>query len=134
MPSELLRIFDSLITWIVLLTLFIVLIFHIASKIFKEDFDTFDYTVVATLMFILVMFGYIIVATAFQAMLYLNVLSLDNLWLFNTLLFTAYMIVFFVPTIFILHGTFMYLKTRLYVAFSYALSISLILTFLAGVT
>lgn len=133
MINEYLRAPSALFLFIIGLILFIVLLFHIASKIAQEDFDSFDYTVVTILMFITISLSYIIVATAFQAMIYYNIIDVADRLAINIAMAVVYVIILFVPTLLIIHHTFMYFKTRILVVMTFCISIAILLTYFSGV-
>ena len=117
-----------------LLVLVILGVFFLASKLFSEDFDSFDYTVVAILMFITVSIVYIIVTAIFQVLIFkYGILNINDILRVNILMFIAYSVILLGPAMFIIRHTFMYLKTRMIVAVSYSLILSFLLTYFTGV-
>ena len=124
----------SVIGFSIAIVLVILLMFHLASKFVAEDFDSFDYTVVTVLMFITVSISYIAVSSLFHVLIFrYGVLSIDDVLRVNGFMFIAYSLILFVPAVLIVRHTFMYIRTRMIVAFTFSVMLSFLMTYFTGV-
>lgn len=133
-PEQMLLEIDAFLIRMVALIVILVLLFYIASKFAKEMFDWIDYMVVCSMMFVTVFVSYLVLATFLQAAIdSYQILSLENLWLVNLVMFLSYFLIFLIPFYVILLNTFMFFKTRAMVTLSFSGVIALLITLFAGV-
>lgn len=127
--ENLVSLLQSVFVGMILLIVAIFLIFFVASKALREDFELGDYLTVGALIFMASSLSYILLSFTF---LYLvegaSLITPDQTLLFRGGLFISFAILLFGPIFFALRETFMFTGPRLVVTLIYTIILSLILT------
>ena len=119
---------------LLIITVVVVLMLWVASKVFMEDFEFVEYLTMCTMIIVVTFLFHFVVPVMFIGFIdRYDFLSRTDIILIRWMMFGAYLVLLFFPILFILRNSFMFFKPRFFLSVIYVLILSVLLVIFAQV-